>query len=269
MSTYLVAFVVGPLELTTRSTRAACRCASSHVPGKGTSPAFALEVGAFALDLFAATTTGSRTRTTRSICVALPDFAPGAMENLGCVTFRESVAAASIPSTATPREQQRRRRRRRARARAHVVRRPRDDALVERHLAERGVRDVHGAPRGRRVPARLGASGTRSRARATAALEVDALATTRADRVRGALAATTPTACSTSLTYQKGGAILRMLEQYLGADGSATASATTCAAQHGNTETTTCGTRSRRPPASRSAGSWTRGSGRAATRSSR
>ena len=49
------------------------------------------------------------------------------------------------------------RRRDRARARAHVVRRPGDDALVERDLAERGVRDADGAAGGGRVPAGLGA----------------------------------------------------------------------------------------------------------------
>ena len=49
------------------------------------------------------------------------------------------------------------RRRGRARERAHVVRRPRHDDLVERHLAQRGVRDVHGDPRGRCVEARVAA----------------------------------------------------------------------------------------------------------------
>ena len=49
------------------------------------------------------------------------------------------------------------RRRDRARARAHVVRRPRDDALVERHLAERGVRHADGAAGRGRLPPRLGA----------------------------------------------------------------------------------------------------------------
>ena len=69
------------------------------------------------------------------------------------------------------------------------------------------------------------------------------------------------------LTYQKGGAILRMLEQYLGADrfrdGIRRYLTRTSS---GTPRRTTSGTRSRRPPASRCAGSWTRGSGRAATR---
>ena len=44
------------------------------------------------------------------------------------------------------------RRGRRARARPHVVRRPRHDALVERHLAERGLRHLHGAVLPGRLP---------------------------------------------------------------------------------------------------------------------
>ena len=41
------------------------------------------------------------------------------------------------------------------RACPYVVRRPSDDALVERHLAERSLRDVHGSNGGRGVPTRL------------------------------------------------------------------------------------------------------------------
>ena len=90
--------------------------------------------------------------------VAMPDFAQGAMENTGCIMYRESLAAGRSRPRHAARAREHRRRRR-PRARAPVVRQPRDDALVERDLAQRGVRDVHGAPdRGRDAPG-LGALG--------------------------------------------------------------------------------------------------------------
>lgn len=88
MSTYLVAFVVGPLELTEPvlvdgvPLRVACR------PGRTALTSFALEVGRFCLEYFAGyydiVYPGDKLD-----LVAIPDFAFGAMENLGCVTFRE------------------------------------------------------------------------------------------------------------------------------------------------------------------------------------
>ena len=89
MSTYLVAFVVGPLTTTEPvdvdgiGLRVAC------VPGKEHLSAFALEAGAHALrflaDYFAIPYPAGKLD-----LVALPDFAFGAMENVGCVTFRET-----------------------------------------------------------------------------------------------------------------------------------------------------------------------------------
>jgi len=89
MSTYLVAFVVGKLE-TTRTVdvdgvplRVVC------TPGKVELADFALEVGAFALrffsDYFNIPYPGDKVD-----LVAIPDFAAGAMENLGCITFRDT-----------------------------------------------------------------------------------------------------------------------------------------------------------------------------------
>ena len=99
----------------------------------------------------------------------------------GCVTYREA-SLLRRPRARDARRAARRRRDGRARARAHVVRRPRDDALVERHLAERGVRDVHGAARvdAYRPDWEVWMRSQRSR---TTALEVDALATHAPDRV--------------------------------------------------------------------------------------
>ena len=64
--------------------------------------------------------------------------------------------AAARPGHQHPERARGRRRRRVARTGPHVVRRPGDDALVERDLVERGVRHVHGDRRLRRLPARLG-----------------------------------------------------------------------------------------------------------------
>ena len=111
------------------------------------------------------TTTASRIPGEKCDLVALPDFSFGAMENLGCVTFREARLLLD-PDQVTLDEMSRRRAHDRARDRAHVVRRPRDHEVVERHLAQRGVRDVHGAPRRRRVQRRRGRPGTTSRSAA-------------------------------------------------------------------------------------------------------
>jgi puromycin-sensitive aminopeptidase len=104
MSTYLVAFVVGPLVATApvdvdgKPLRVVCP------PGKEHLTAFALEVGEFALryftDWFGMAYPGDKLD-----LVAIPDFAFGAMENLGCVTFRERLLLVD-PATATQAELQ-------------------------------------------------------------------------------------------------------------------------------------------------------------------
>ena len=163
MSTYLVAFVVGHLELTDPVDAGGVPTRVAHVPGKGPIAAFALEIGAHSLNWFAEYY-GIPYPDAKVDHIALPDFAQGAMENLGCITYREAALLVD-PATSTHGEQLGRRRDRRARARPHVVRRPRHDALVERPVAERGVRDVHGDAGRRRVSPRLGGAGTSSRAR--------------------------------------------------------------------------------------------------------
>jgi puromycin-sensitive aminopeptidase len=89
MSTYLVAFVVGPLEVTDPvTTGGGTDLRIVHPPGQGELTGFAQEVGAFALDFFA-DYYGIPYPGDKLDLVAIPDFAFGAMENLGCVTFRE------------------------------------------------------------------------------------------------------------------------------------------------------------------------------------
>jgi aminopeptidase N len=88
MSTYLVAIVVGPLEATEPLDVDGTPVRLVHVPGKGDLCEYALEVAAHALrffsDWFGIPYPGEKLD-----LVAIPDFAFGAMENLGCVTFRE------------------------------------------------------------------------------------------------------------------------------------------------------------------------------------
>lgn len=88
MSTYLVAFIVGPLEATAPRMVGDTPIRVIHPAGKGHLTDFALDAGTFALahfeDYFAIPYPGDKLD-----LVAIPDFAFGAMENLGAVTFRE------------------------------------------------------------------------------------------------------------------------------------------------------------------------------------
>ncbi len=105
MSTYLVAFVIGPLEaagpVDVDGTPLRVLCP----PGKLHLTPFALEVAEFALrylsEYFDITYPGDTLD-----LVAIPDFAFGAMENLGCVTFRETLLLVD-PAQATQSELQR------------------------------------------------------------------------------------------------------------------------------------------------------------------
>ena len=89
MSTYLVAFIVGPLESTEPVDVDGVPLRIVHRPGQSGLTPFALTVGAHALRFFTAYF-GIPYPSDKLDLVAIPDFAFGAMENLGCVTFRES-----------------------------------------------------------------------------------------------------------------------------------------------------------------------------------
>ena len=89
MSTYLVAFVIGKLETTETIDVDGVPLRVVCTPGKVELARYALEVGAFALrfftDYFNIPYAGDKVD-----LVAIPDFAAGAMENLGCITFRDT-----------------------------------------------------------------------------------------------------------------------------------------------------------------------------------
>ncbi len=99
MSTYLVAFIVGPLEATDPTDVGGIPLRIVHTPGKAGLTPFALAVGAHALNFFT-DYFGIPYPADKLDLVAIPDFAFGAMENLGCVTFRESVLLVDPASAA-------------------------------------------------------------------------------------------------------------------------------------------------------------------------
>jgi len=98
MSSYLVAFIVGQLEATDAVDVDGIPLRVIHVPGKAHLTAAALDSGAHALrfyaDYFAIAYPGEKLD-----LIAIPDFAAGAMENLGCVTFREAILLSDPENT--------------------------------------------------------------------------------------------------------------------------------------------------------------------------
>src|SRR5262249_9734465 len=87
MSTYLVAVIVGRLEATAPIDVDGTPLRIVHVPGKGAITDFGLEVGAASLSWFQRYY-GIPYPARKLDMIALPDFAAGAMENLGCITYR-------------------------------------------------------------------------------------------------------------------------------------------------------------------------------------
>jgi puromycin-sensitive aminopeptidase len=105
MSTYLVAFIVGPFEETATVDVDGTPLRVVFPIGKGHLAALALESGAFALRFFAEYFDIAYPGDKLDM-VAIPDFAFGAMENLGCVTYRETALLVD-PASASLAEMQR------------------------------------------------------------------------------------------------------------------------------------------------------------------
>jgi puromycin-sensitive aminopeptidase len=218
MSTYLVAFVVGPLEATEPVLVPRGGVDGDyiplriiHVPGKGHLTAFGLDVGAHSLAWYQRYY-GIPYPTDKCDMLALPDFAAGAMENLGCITYRESLLLAD-PATATQFELQNL-----ADVVAHEIAHMWFGDLVTMKwwngiwLNEAFATFMEVACCADYRPDWL--RWTTFSLERSAAFEVDSLATTRT--VEYPVEA--PHDCDGMfdvLTYQKGGSLLRMLEQYL------------------------------------------------------
>src|SRR5690349_15106313 len=89
MSTYLVAFIVGEFEATEAVMAAGAPLRVCAVPGKKLLTRFALDIGKASLDYFSRYYDVAYPGDKLDL-IAIPDFASGAMENLGAITFRET-----------------------------------------------------------------------------------------------------------------------------------------------------------------------------------
>jgi puromycin-sensitive aminopeptidase len=214
MSTYLVAFVVGPFESTAAIDVDGVPLSVVYPEGKGHLTDFALDVGQFALryfkDYFGVAYPGEKVD-----LVGIPDFAYGAMENLGCVTFREAELLVD-PATASQNE---------------LVR---IASVIAHELAHMWFGDLvtmawwegiwlneafatfmqYVCCDAYRPDWKMWVrfSGERE-----AGLMIDGLHTTRPIEFPVESPADAA-AMVDAITYQKGGSVLKMLEQYLGAD---------------------------------------------------
>ena len=89
MSTYLVAFIVGEFEGTEPVMADGAPLRVWTVPGKKHLAGFAIEIGKASLEHFGRYY-GIAYPGDKLDLIAIPDFASGAMENLGAITFRET-----------------------------------------------------------------------------------------------------------------------------------------------------------------------------------
>lgn len=214
MSSYLVAFVVGPLEATGWIDVDGIPVRIVHVPGKGDLTGFGLEVAAFCLRWFQ-DYYGIPYPSDKVDLLALPDFAAGAMENLGCITFRENLLLVD-PATGTQQDKQLV-----ADVVAHELAHMWFGDLVTMgwwngiwlNEAFATFMEIAACDAFRPEWERWTSFGLER----SMAFETDSLSSTRPVEYE----VHSPADCEGMfdvLTYQKGGALLRMLEQYLGPD---------------------------------------------------
>jgi puromycin-sensitive aminopeptidase len=214
MSTYLVAFVIGPLDLTHPIDVNHTPLRVAHQPGKAHLTSFALESASFGLRFFA-DYYGIVYPGDKVDLVAVPDFAFGAMENLGCITFRE-VLLLIDPARATHPELQ------------NVT------DVIHHELAHMWFGDLvtmkwwngiwlneafatfmeKKCTDAFRPEWNVWTNFGLSR---TAAFDIDSLSSTRPIEFE-VVSPKEAEGMFDVLTYQKGAAVLRMLEQYLGED---------------------------------------------------
>jgi len=212
MSTYLVAFVIGSLEPTEPVQADGVPIRVWAVPGKGHLARFALQVAAFSLQFFREYY-GVPYPGDKLDLIAIPDFAFGAMENLGAITFRETALLVDEAS-ATHGEQARV-----AHVVAHEIAHMWFGDLVTMawwnglwlNEAFATFMEVLAVDAWRPAWERWNHFGV-SRA---AAFLTDGLQSSRPIEF-DVVAPKDAEAMFDVLTYEKGGAVLRMLEQYLG-----------------------------------------------------
>ena len=213
MSTYLLAFIIGEFEATA-VTDAGTPLRVVHVPGKHHLANYAQAIGAFSLKFFA-DYYGIPYPGDKLDLIAIPDFAAGAMENLGAITFRETALLAD-DKTASRAELERI---------ADVVSHENahmwfGDLVTMKWWNGIWLNEAFATfmemlavdawkPEWRRWDS-FGASRS-------AAMAIDALKNTRSIEYT----VLSPEDCRSMfdiLTYEKGASVLRMLEQYLGAE---------------------------------------------------
>jgi aminopeptidase N len=124
MSTYLVAFIVGELEYLEGTTEEGVAIRIYATPGREGQLAFALETSVRALEFYNGYF-GIPYPLPKLDMVALPDFAAGAMENWGLVTYREVALLLDPAKTSLANKQ------RVAEVITHELARPGDDVVVE------------------------------------------------------------------------------------------------------------------------------------------
>ena len=214
MSTYLVAFIVGDLEVTDPVDVDGIPLRIVYPPGKGHLTGFALDVAAHSLryyaDYYDIPYPGDKMDK-----IAIPDFAWGAMENLGAVTYRETALLVDVHK-ATQGEMMRV-----AEIIAHEIAHMWFGDLVtmkwwngiwlnEAFATFASMKCVDAYRPDWKVWLTFGGDRASS-------METDALAATRSIEFPVA-SPEEANAMFDSLTYEKGASILRMLEQYLGED---------------------------------------------------
>ncbi|MBY0359155.1 MAG: M1 family metallopeptidase [Candidatus Obscuribacterales bacterium] len=89
MSSYLVAYMVGEFEASEPALSGDCEIRIWSIPGKKHLHSFARKVAKYSLDYFSKYF-GIAYPTKKLDLIAIPDFASGAMENFGAITYRET-----------------------------------------------------------------------------------------------------------------------------------------------------------------------------------
>ena len=213
MSTYLVAFVVGELEATPPVMVGPTPLRVWCVPGKNHLARFALDDRRLLARLLRAllrpAVSGRQARPPRHSRLRGGRHGEPGRHHL------PRDRAAGRRGGGLAHRARARRRRGRPRGRPHVVRRPRDHGLVERHLAQRGVRHLHGAAGGGCLEARVEALDDLRRL-ARRGDGRGRAASTRGPSSSRCGPRTTARRCSTSSPTRRARSVLRMLEQHLG-----------------------------------------------------